>query len=69
MAPALLREEPVREELEALTAEAAPPELRGAAFGMWNLVAEIGAVLSPVVSGAPGDAAGSWSAPLSWTRP
>lgn len=48
----------------SLTAEAAPPELRGAAFGMWNLVAEIGAVLSPVVSGALRDATGSWSAPL-----
>ena len=31
---------------------------------MWNLVAEIGAVLSPVVSGALPDATGSWSAPL-----
>ena len=48
----------------SLTAEAAPPELRGAAFGMWNLVAEIGAVLSPVISGALRDATGSWSAPL-----
>ncbi len=48
----------------ALTAEVAPPELRGAAFGMWNLIAEIGAVLSPVVSGALRDATGSWNAPL-----
>jgi MFS family permease len=48
----------------ALTAEAAPAELRGAAFGMWNLIAEIGAVLSPVVSGALRDATGSWGAPL-----
>ena len=48
----------------SLTAEAAPAKLRGAAFGMWNLVAEIGAVLSPVVSGALRDATGSWGAPL-----
>lgn len=48
----------------SLTAEAAPPHLRGAAFGMWNLIAEVGAVLSPVVSGALRDGTGSWSAPL-----
>jgi MFS family permease len=48
----------------ALTAEAAPAALRGSAFGMWNLVAEIGAVLSPVVSGALRDASGSWGTPL-----
>jgi MFS family permease len=48
----------------ALTAESAPEHLRGSAFGMWNLVAEIGAVLSPVVSGALRDATGSWGAPL-----
>jgi MFS family permease len=48
----------------ALTAETAPAELRGSAFGMWNLVAEIGAVLSPVVSGALRDSTGSWGAPI-----
>ena len=48
----------------ALTAELAPPEHRGSAFGMWNLVAEIGAVLSPVISGALRDSTGSWGAPL-----
>ena len=48
----------------ALTAETAPPELHGSAFGMWNLIAEIGAVLSPVVSGALRDSTGSWGAPL-----
>lgn len=48
----------------ALTAETAPAELRGSAFGMWNLIAEIGAVLSPVVSGALRDSTGSWGAPL-----
>jgi len=48
----------------ALTAETAPVELRGSAFGMWNLIAEIGAVLSPVVSGALRDSTGSWGVPL-----
>ncbi|WP_256235509.1 MFS transporter [Bacillus sp. EB600] len=45
----------------ALTAELAPAENRGAAFGMWNLVSEIGALLSPVVSGAIRDHTGSWT--------
>ena len=44
----------------ALTVELAPAELRASAFGMWNLIAEIGAVLSPVVSGAIKDASGEW---------
>ncbi len=48
----------------ALTAESAPEAMRGSAFGMWNLVAEIGAVLSPVISGALRDATGSWGAPI-----
>jgi MFS-type transporter involved in bile tolerance (Atg22 family) len=48
----------------ALTAESAPDGLRGSAFGMWNLIAEIGAVLSPVVSGALRDTTGAWGAPL-----
>lgn len=48
----------------ALTAETAPTALRGSAFGMWNLIAEIGAVLSPVVSGALRDSTGSWGTPL-----
>lgn len=48
----------------ALTAETAPPQMRGSAFGMWNLVAEIGAVLSPVVSGALRDSTGNWGIPL-----
>lgn len=48
----------------ALTAESAPEALRGSAFGMWNLIAEIGAVLSPVVSGALRDATGSWGVPI-----
>ncbi|EGW40650.1 MFS transporter [Desulfosporosinus sp. OT] len=48
----------------ALTSEIAPVHLRGAAFGMLNLVSEIGAVLSPVVSGAIRDSTGSWGTPL-----
>ncbi|MHB0705839.1 MFS transporter [Roseomonas mucosa] len=45
----------------ALTADLASPEHRGSAFGMWNLVGEIGAVLSPVVSGSLRDAYGEWA--------
>jgi MFS family permease len=45
----------------SLTAELAPEENRGAAFGMWNLVSEIGALLSPVISGAIRDHTGSWT--------
>lgn len=48
----------------ALTAETAPEKQRGAAFGMWNLIAEIGAVLSPVISGSLRDSTGGWSTPL-----
>ncbi len=48
----------------ALTAECAPEAMRGSAFGMWNLIAEIGAVLSPVVSGALRDGTGGWGTPL-----
>lgn len=44
----------------AFTAELAPPEHRGAAFGLWNLIAEIGALLSPVISGLCRDSYGSW---------
>lgn len=44
----------------AMTADIARPEFRGSAFGMWNLIGEIGAVLSPVVSGTLRDAHGSW---------
>ncbi len=47
-----------------LTSETAPVKHRGAAFGMWNLIAEIGAVLSPVVSGALRDSTGSWGTPI-----
>jgi MFS family permease len=48
----------------ALTAEIAPETNRGAAFGMYNFISEIGAVLSPVVSGVLRDSTGSWGTPL-----
>lgn len=48
----------------ALTAELAPAKHRGSAFGMLNLVSEIGAVLSPVISGALRDSTGNWGTPL-----
>lgn len=48
----------------ALNAEIAPVQSRGAAFGMYNFISEIGAVLSPVVSGVLRDSTGSWGAPL-----
>lgn len=45
----------------AFTAELAPVEHRGTAFGLWNLIAEIGALLSPVISGTLRDHFGGWS--------
>jgi MFS family permease len=44
----------------ALIADIARPEHRGSAFGLANLIGEIGAVLSPVVAGTLRDAYGSW---------
>jgi MFS-type transporter involved in bile tolerance (Atg22 family) len=38
-----------------------PAHERGSAFGMLNLISEIGAVASPVVSGILHDATGSWA--------
>jgi len=49
---------------QALTADIVAPEAHGSAFGMWNLLGEIGAVASPVVSGALRDATGSWSSAI-----
>ena len=46
----------------AMVADIAPPEQHGAAFGMNNLIGEIGAVLSPAVSGALRDSTGDWAA-------
>ena len=48
---------------QALVADlVATPALLGAAFGMWNLIGEMGAVLSPGISGALRDATGEWYA-------
>ena len=44
-----------------MTADLAPPEMMAQAFGMWNLVAEIGAVLSPVIAGTLRDLTGDWT--------
>ncbi|HEY6760360.1 MAG TPA: MFS transporter [Baekduia sp.] len=49
---------------QAMLADIAEPALHGAAFGMNNLIGEIGAVLSPAVSGALRDATGSWNAAI-----
>ncbi len=47
---------------QALTADlVTTPALLGAAFGMWNLIGEMGAVLSPGISGALRDATGNWN--------
>ena len=46
---------------QAMIADIAATEHHGAAFGMNNLIGEIGAVLSPAVSGALRDATGGWS--------
>src|SRR6478735_9370666 len=49
---------------QAMLADIADPAHHGAAFGMNNLIGEIGAVLSPAVSGALRDATGGWSAAI-----
>ncbi|MDA8250952.1 MAG: MFS transporter [Rhodospirillales bacterium] len=46
----------------ALVADLAAPAQRGAAFGTYNLIGEIGAVLGPTVSGTLRDATGGWAA-------
>lgn len=48
----------------AFISDLAPVEHRGSAFGLWNLIAEFGALLSPVISGVLRDKTDSWSAPL-----
>ncbi|RHW37550.1 MFS transporter [Lysinibacillus yapensis] len=48
----------------AFISDLAPAEHRGSAFGLWNLIAEFGALLSPVISGVLRDRTESWSAPL-----
>ena len=46
----------------ALAADITSPAYLGAMFGMMNLVGEIGAVLSPAISGVLRDATGAWNA-------
>jgi MFS-type transporter involved in bile tolerance (Atg22 family) len=41
--------------------------MMGQAFGMWNLVAEVGAVLSPVLCGWLRDTTGDWGAAIGLT--
>jgi MFS family permease len=48
----------------ALLADLTPEKSRGSANGMMNLIAEIGAVLAPVVSGVIRDNTGNWGIPL-----
>jgi MFS family permease len=45
----------------ALVADIAAPAQRGAAFGTYNLIGEIGAVLSPTISGGMRDNFGGWA--------
>jgi MFS family permease len=47
--------------VQGMTGDMVPASERGSAFGMLNLVSEIGAVASPVVSGIVHDATGSWA--------
>jgi MFS transporter, ACS family, D-galactonate transporter len=47
--------------VQGMTGDMVPVNERGSAFGMLNLVSEIGAVASPVVSGILHDATGSWA--------
>ncbi|QLH75163.1 MAG: MFS transporter [Methanomassiliicoccales archaeon] len=46
-----------------MTSDLAPKGMMAQTFGMWNLVAEFGALLSPVLSGALRDWTGSWFVP------
>lgn len=48
----------------AITGEMAPVGKFGLVFGMWNLIGEIGAVLSPVISGMLRDMTGDWTAAI-----
>jgi MFS-type transporter involved in bile tolerance (Atg22 family) len=47
---------------QAMLADITPAEHHGSAFGMNNLVGEIGAVLAPAVAGTLRDATGNWTA-------
>ena len=48
--------------VHGLTGDMVPDAERGSVFGLLNLISEIGAVASPVVSGVLRDATGSWAA-------
>ncbi|MCL6439702.1 MAG: MFS transporter, partial [Rubrobacteraceae bacterium] len=48
----------------ALAADLTNPAYLGAMFGMMNLIGEMGAILSPSISGALRDATGNWHAAL-----
>ena len=47
--------------VHGITGDLVPDDQRGSVFGIFNLVAEIGAVASPVVSGTLRDTTGSWA--------
>lgn len=47
-----------------LTADLSPPTMLGRSFGMWNLVGEVGALMSPVVCGHLRDVTGGWEAAI-----
>ncbi len=47
--------------VQGMTGDMVPPTERGSVFGLLNLISEIGAVASPVVSGLLFDATGSWA--------
>jgi MFS transporter, ACS family, D-galactonate transporter len=47
-----------------MTSDLAPVALQAQAFGAWNLIAEIGAVLSPVVGGVLRETTGTWTLAL-----
>jgi ACS family D-galactonate transporter-like MFS transporter len=46
---------------QGMTGDMVPADQRGSAFGLENLISEIGAVASPVVSGVLRDTTGSWA--------
>lgn len=47
--------------VHSIVGDLVPDDQRGSAFGIFNLIAEIGAVASPVVSGLLRDVTGSWA--------
>jgi ACS family D-galactonate transporter-like MFS transporter len=48
--------------VQGMTGDMVPDTERGSVFGLLNLISEIGAVASPVISGVLRDATGSWAA-------